>query len=163
MHKNILTVVGITILFLGLAIQPSIAVQPEKIDVEPNVDDVEGLVAELRIVINEILQEYRYNPMVSYLCNYILGILHSPIERLYCYLLLILFFPAMGLLLLLAGFFYTGIIRSYYLGLTVVRILGLWALTLDFTCSKYFFWRKIQPLRIISTLTGLDECPCMQQ
>ena len=36
MHKNILTVVGITILFLGLAIQPSIAtVQPEeKIEVE---------------------------------------------------------------------------------------------------------------------------------
>jgi hypothetical protein len=28
MHKNILTVVGITILFLGLAIQPSIAVNP---------------------------------------------------------------------------------------------------------------------------------------
>jgi len=35
MHKNILTVVGITILFLGHAIQPSIAtVQPESIDVE---------------------------------------------------------------------------------------------------------------------------------
>ena len=34
MYKNILTVVGITILFLGLAIQPSIAiVQPEYFDV----------------------------------------------------------------------------------------------------------------------------------
>jgi len=35
MYRNILTVVGITILFLGLAIQPSLAtVQPESIDVE---------------------------------------------------------------------------------------------------------------------------------
>ena len=37
MHKNILTVVGITILFLGLAIQPSIAtVQPKE-----KINDVE--------------------------------------------------------------------------------------------------------------------------
>jgi hypothetical protein len=49
MSKNILTVVGITLLFLGLAIQPSIAtVQPEKIDVEP---DVEGLVAQLGLLL----------------------------------------------------------------------------------------------------------------
>jgi len=35
MHKNILTVVGITILFLGLAIQPSVAtVQPKEIEAE---------------------------------------------------------------------------------------------------------------------------------
>jgi len=35
MHKNILTVVGITILFLGLSIQPSVAtIQPESIDTE---------------------------------------------------------------------------------------------------------------------------------
>jgi hypothetical protein len=37
MHKNIPIVVGITILFLGLAIQPSIAtIPPEKIDIEPD-------------------------------------------------------------------------------------------------------------------------------
>ena len=37
MYKNILTVVGITILFLGVSVQPSIAtVQPKKIEVEPN-------------------------------------------------------------------------------------------------------------------------------
>jgi len=36
MHKNILTVIGITTLFLGLAIQPSVAVKPEtEIDIEP--------------------------------------------------------------------------------------------------------------------------------
>jgi hypothetical protein len=36
MHKNILTVVGITILFLGVAVQPSIAtVQSEEIEIEP--------------------------------------------------------------------------------------------------------------------------------
>ena len=43
MHKNIPLVVGITILFLGLAIPPSIAtLQQEKIDLEPDVDDIEG-------------------------------------------------------------------------------------------------------------------------
>ena len=68
-------VIGILVLFLGIAIAPCIAtVQPENIDVEPNVDDIDGLVAQLRVVINEILQKYGYNPMAAYLCNYILGI-----------------------------------------------------------------------------------------
>ena len=59
--KNLLAV-GITILFLGLAIQPSIAtVQPEKIDVEP---DIEGLDAQLKIVINEISEKYESYPKV---------------------------------------------------------------------------------------------------
>ena len=71
MCKNIILAVGITILFLGLAIQPSIAtVQPEKIDVEP---DVEGLVTQLRVVINEILQDYGYIPKIKTICNIILN------------------------------------------------------------------------------------------
>ena len=66
-------VIGITILFLGLVIQPSIAtVQPEKIDVEPDVDDVEGLVAQLRVAVNEILQDYGHISVIRALCIMIL-------------------------------------------------------------------------------------------
>ena len=58
MPKNILTVVGITILFLGLAIQPSIAtVQPEEhIRVEPNVKDIH-LILEILRFNNQVMQK----------------------------------------------------------------------------------------------------------
>jgi len=50
MHKNILTVVGITILFLGLAIQPSIAtIHPKEIDVEPDVKDIRSILERFRV------------------------------------------------------------------------------------------------------------------
>jgi len=81
MHKNILLAVGITILFLGLAIQPSIAIpQLKKIDVEP---DLEGLVAQLRILINEKFEKYENIPKVANLCNVILNKIDSFWEYLY--------------------------------------------------------------------------------
>jgi hypothetical protein len=56
-------VVGVILLFLGLAIQPSVAiVQPESIDVEL---DVEELVAQLRIVINEKLEINESKPILA--------------------------------------------------------------------------------------------------
>ena len=76
MYKNILTVVGITILFLGLAIQPSIAiVQLEKIDSEANVDDVEGLVAQLRDAVNGKLEKFESIPKVANIWEIILNLL----------------------------------------------------------------------------------------
>ena len=92
--KNLLAV-GITILFLGLAIQPSIAtVQPEKIIVEPNVDDVEGLVAQLKIVINEISEKYESYPKVVGFWDIIdnlLGLIEKIGLKIGVYIFLLLF------------------------------------------------------------------------
>ena len=82
MHKNIPLVVGIIILFLGLAIQPSIATpQLKKIDGE---QDVEGLVAQLRVAVNEKLEKYESYPKVAGFwdifwdtVNYLLGLLEK--------------------------------------------------------------------------------------
>jgi len=66
MNKKFLLTVGITILFLGLSIQPSLAtVQPEKIIVESDADDIEELFAQLRIAINEKLEKYESYPKVA--------------------------------------------------------------------------------------------------
>ena len=61
MHKNITIIVGITILFLGVGIQPAIA-QPDIIDFKPENIDKEELTAK----IDEIMEKYGHIPMVSY-------------------------------------------------------------------------------------------------
>jgi len=73
--KNGLVMVVI-LLFVGVTVQPVIAtVQPEKIIVEPNVDDIEGLVAQLRIAINEKLEKYESIPKVANIWEIILRLL----------------------------------------------------------------------------------------
>ena len=106
MNNKILTVVGITILFLGLSIQPSIAtVQPKgEIVVEP---DVEGLVAQLRVVINKILQTYGHNPIIRSLCNMILDLTWFPGKNIICGTLLFLSLLILSLCVNLALFFNT--------------------------------------------------------
>ena len=96
MNKNLLIAFGITTLFLGLAIQPSLAtVQPEKIDVEP---DVEGLVAQIKIVINEKLEKYESIPKVGGFwdifwdtVDYLLDLLEKIGLKIVVFILLLLF------------------------------------------------------------------------
>ena len=164
MNKNILLTVGITFLFLGLAVQPSVAtVQPKQIDVEPNVDDVEELVVQLRVAVNEILHKYGYNPMVAYLCNYILGILDDFIFGVVCILLIFIIMPVAALTILLRWIF--GEILNPLLTLSFSL-----AWTWDTTCADFFNSLSIQPYRTISTLTETNDisnlendCPCLQQ
>ena len=60
--KNALVMVVI-LLFIGVAVQPSIAtVQPEKIDGKP---DIEGVGAQLRIAINEKFENYESKPKLA--------------------------------------------------------------------------------------------------
>jgi len=159
MHKKIITVVGITILFLGLAIQPSIAtVQPEKIDVEP---DVEGLVAQLRVAVNDILQRYGNNPMVRSLCNIILDLTWYPGKIIICLFLLICFILTFGLFIkLLINFD----IKIPQLEALAMFVFGLYLILFD--CYPGWPYKSLKP---ISTLTGkininnlVNDCPCQQ-
>ena len=98
MYKNFLIAIGITILFLGLAIQPSVAtVQPkEEIDITPNVDDVEELVAQLRVAINEKLEKYESIPKVADIWEIILNLLNlivKTVKQFFTIVKLILLFP----------------------------------------------------------------------
>ena len=74
-------VVAVILLFVGVAVQPSIAtVQPEKIIVESDSDDIEGLVAQLRVAVNEKLEKYESYPKVAGfwdIINHLLDILEK--------------------------------------------------------------------------------------
>ena len=162
MNKGI--AVGITILFLGLAIQPSIAtVQPEKIDVEPDINYAKGLVAQLQVVINEILQEYGHIPIIRTLGNIIYNIIVIIWRVLYCTYLLIVAPLTFILALILT-----------LLGINDIELVA-WAYAYLYLFDKYCFpLSSNSPLKSISninriytsdspTLTGLDDCPCMQE
>ena len=103
MHKNILIAVGITFLFLGLAIQPSIATpQLKKIDVEP---DIKGLVVQLRVAVNERLEKYESIPKVANIWDIILNLfdlLIKILNKIVEVTLTIIFLP----FLIILGFFF---------------------------------------------------------
>ncbi len=165
--KNLLAV-GITVLFLGLAIQPSIAtVQPEKLVVEPNVDDIDGLVAQLRVAVNDILQKYGHNPIIRSLCNMILDLTWFPGKIIICNLIKIL---AIGIL-------YTmGICIVFNLSVYFILILAIFAealsmVSIGLQCPPIFPVNDYPlPLKSIFALsethdiTNLAECcPCLQK
>jgi hypothetical protein len=141
-------------------------IPPEKIDVET---DVEGLVAQIRIVINEILQDYGHIPIVRSLSNTILDLLSLIGKIIFCISILIFQIPISILFLI---FFTLDITEIWEPSLMLlVRTIDIY----DSNCPPSTPLNKLlSPLKSISninrlytsdtpTLTGLDECPCMQQ
>ena len=121
---------------------------------------IEGLVAQIRTVVNEILQKYGHIPIVRNLCNHILGILDNPIIKVVCILLLIISIPIQALLLLLAFIFWDYALVFWGWMLLI-------ATTWDLECAPYFTSKSIQPLKTISILTVKNDffkidCPCLQ-
>ena len=170
MNKNIILASGITILFLGLAIQPSVAtIQPKNIDIKPNDDDIEGLVAQIRIVINEILQDYGHIPVIRTLYNKIVDILGLFGRILFCVFLIVLVIPLFIIFVIMGLFLQLGLIENYDIGENLFWSILAICLGLTFFCSN--FKSPLKSLSNIysidisnsSTLTGLDECPCMQE
>lgn len=130
--------------------------------------DVEGLVAQLRVVINEILQEYGYIPMIRTICNKIVDVLDSFGLILYCIFLIVLMIPVAIIFLIL---YFLGL-RGTYIFLYVGSIILALSVEFDFNCHKLvssnLFLKSLSNIFSIDTsdssiLTGLDECPCMQQ
>jgi len=142
----------------------------ESIIVEPNVDDVEELVVQLRIVINEILQKYGHITKIRTQCNKIIDILDSFGLIVYCVYLLIL-------IIFLIVLYFT----LYFLGFDFMEL--FWRFYVNFYkfeeyCLSSGSKLPLQSLsninRIVAsdsfTLTRLDDesnlvsrCPCMQQ
>ena len=86
-------------------------------------DDVEGLVAQIRIVVDEILQKYGHIPIVRGLCNMILGLLSDLIGKIiYCITLIILAIPVGILGLFLGLVLRLEYIAYHFLGMALVLI-----------------------------------------
>ena len=115
MNKKILTVVGITILFLGLAIQPSLAVQPEtEIDIEPK-DYLFQTIIDIanNPNVKNLLEQYKYD-----LCK-------VDIDRsVYRKLLLRNLRPFRSMIFTKPSLTYEYLDKSYNQGLEVTNIIG---------------------------------------
>ncbi|MBW2966677.1 hypothetical protein KY342_06255 [Candidatus Woesearchaeota archaeon] len=164
MKKEIL----ITLLCAGLMlITPfTVVAQENKITAniveEPNID---GLVAQIRVVIDEIMEKYRHIPMVSNLCNVILNII-----GLFGLIILCIFFISIAILLglVVVILIYSNFDEAaYYIAAFVLIIL----LELNKYCNPFYppFNLKLAS-KSISTLKDIDDitnlakgCPCLQE
>ena len=123
-------------------------------------DDVEGLVAQIRTVIDEILQRYGHIPMVSSLCNVIQNALGLIVLWVICWVIFIiclLFIPVVWLFILLG--------LDYIWQNIMWTILGV-AMILDSECPDIFS----PPIKSLYTMletkdniNTFDGCPCLQE
>jgi len=164
MKKEIL----ITLLCAGmLLVTPLVGIaQENKIsDSIPDMsDDVEGLIAKIRTVVNEVLEKYGHIPTVRGLCNVILNTLDSAGDMIICIFLIMLFIPVFILhtVFLLLGF---ENLRQYMAMFTV----GIGLLTYVF-CPPYNEFISIPSFKFIYTMletkdniNTFDGCPCLQE
>ena len=85
MNKKYLLAVGITLLFLGVSVQPAIAtLQQKDSDTEPVIYNAKELVAQLQVLINGILHDYGHIPIIRTLANIIYNIIIIVWRILYC-------------------------------------------------------------------------------
>jgi hypothetical protein len=146
--------VAVILLFIGVGIQPAIAtVQTEK------QKDIEGLVAQIKVLIDEILVKYGDIPIVANICSMISFILVYLFVRLaLCIFLFILAIPVLFLYLIML---IKGEIKWHEL---------LINLHVSFTelvgwCNPLYF-----PFHLFFSLTEknditktFDGCPCLQE
>ena len=132
-------------------------------------DDVEGLVAQIRVVIDEILQKYGHIPIISSLFNVILNLSITISQIIYCIFLRM----SLRLSLILFGIcFVLGIfIPGFHeVGAGIWLILLIVVSELDLYCSPYFPSNLNLPIKSIYTLletndmTNLSkDCPCLEE
>lgn len=104
MKKSIL----ITLLCAGLMLVTPLSSVAQENKISNNIpdmpDDVDDFVAQIRIVVNEILEKYGYIPMVKSLCNMVLNTLDLFGNIIICIFLYILYIPVKSLYYLLWSF-----------------------------------------------------------
>ena len=120
---------------------------------QPN--DVEGLVAQIRTVIDEILQRYGHIPMVRSLCNVILNTLGLLGDLTICIIIII------TALLTMPFIWYSYFIHSLFI---------LCLLVVDDYCppynnliSKLSFQSIYTMLETKDNINTFDGCPCLQE
>ncbi len=129
---------------------------------QPN--DVEGLVAQLRVVIDEILEKYGHIPMVSSLCNMILNSL-GLIGRI-----IICIFVWIAIILLGLVFFILAFLSLNYAAVYVAAVIYYIAVTMNEFCYPYKSLISKLPFESIYILTEtkdntntFDGCPCLNE
>jgi hypothetical protein len=130
------------------------------IDAESNVDDIKGLVAQLRDAINQILLKYGHIPMVRSLCNMILDLTWYPGKIIICGTLYIIFS------FIVALWVYAWQVFGFDGNSLFTLAMYVFALLLIADCIPWPY-KSLKPL---STLTGKNyiselasQCPCLQE
>jgi hypothetical protein len=121
-------------------------------------DDVDGLVTQIRTVVNQILQKYGHIPVVKDLCNVILNSLGLVGRIIFCVFLYILLIP----LTLLAGIFL--VLEIDYLWHIFGGLAIIISLMTSLECSGYFnpSFKSLYTLSGTNDILELD-CSCLQE
>ena len=130
---------------------------------QPN--DVEGLVAQIRTVVDEVLQKFGHIPMVRSLCNVIQNAL-----GLFGLILSCIFYLIMALLL---GPFVVILIYFNYDedALNLAIVVAIFITEFDSNCNPFYPpWNLKLPFQSIYTLSETKDnintfagCPCLQE
>ncbi|UCF49227.1 MAG: hypothetical protein JSU91_05615 [Thermoplasmatales archaeon] len=134
----------------------------------PNQSDIDDLVAQVRVVIYGILENYGHIPMIKTLCSRIIGVLDTIGLVLFC--VIFGFFVALPLAIIMLIMFFTGLTDSY-LGQAIFFALFSIFFIWDFNCNFIAFptVKSLSSLlNSISSLTELNDtsdlinkCPCL--
>ena len=161
MRKNILVAFALSSL---LIIAPlSVIAQENKISSNlTEQPDIDGLVAQIRTVINEVLENYRHIPIISSLCNVILNLAWYPGNILYCIFL-------MGIIILLTIIFLLVFLIFLVIPPNLLDLLGIFENEHFRNCppfTPFFDWPSKSIYTIIETkdnINSFDGCPCLQE
>ena len=158
----------ITLLCAGLMlVTPFITIaQENKVSNNlPEKPDIEGLVAQIRVVIDKILQKYGHIPIINNVCSVILKLLELIGKIIFCITLLIIEIPLAILFLI---FEVLGIynICELFLGLLILT-----ASTFDSNCppstplnNLLLPFQSLYTLLETKDITNLaKDCPCLQE
>jgi hypothetical protein len=163
MNKEIL----IASLFIGILLVTPFSVVARENTISTNLTeqpDLEGLVAQLRVVIDEILQKYGHIPIVNNLCNIILGISDIIGRMIYCIFLIIILIPLVILFLIF------DVLENEEVSYTLMLYIFIAGAEYDLNCppGNPFFWDW--PFKLFYTLLGkndiselVNDCPCLQE
>lgn len=128
--------------------------------------DVNGLVVQIKTVMNEILEKYGHIPFVSNFGNLILNLLELIDKIIFCITLIIIFIPVAIL------FIFLGLVLGFkYIAYNIGAIALVLITEYDRNCppgTPLFDW--LSPLKTIYTLKDIDDitnliedCPCLQE
>ncbi len=168
MKKEIL----IATLFAGLLLVTPLSgvAQENKIsNILSEQTDVDDLVAQIRVVTNEILENYGHIPLIKTLCNRIIGVLDTIGLVLFC--VIFGFLVALPLAIIMLVMFFTGLTDTY-VGQTIFFALFAIFFIWDFNCNFIAFPtdKLISSVNSMFALTGLNnssdsikKCPCLNE
>jgi hypothetical protein len=160
----------ITLLCAGIIlITPLTSVaQENKISNNPSEQpDIDGLVSQLRIIIDEILEKYGHIPIVANLCNMIFNSFSFIGNYLICITILILLIPLAILFLIVDSL---GLnIAWWVVFLVSFELVSLYLLLCPPSITIPFINLET-PFKSLSTLTEtkditnlIEDCPCIQE